>query len=114
MLLHGGRSLLIFFMLQSKLGQLGQPERQLFCCPAFLRRKMRVSLLHAQAAVSDFKLDDFLVHALVLRFAHSSVSERVHPACGMPSVMQIGRSTYLFTSPTFERRADLRHKDSTG
>ena len=27
---------------------------------------MRVALRHAQAAVSDFKLDDFLVHALIL------------------------------------------------
>ena len=61
--------------------KLGQSKRQLFRrCPAFLGRKMRVPLLHPQAAVSNFKPDDFLVHALVLHFAHPSMSECVHPA----------------------------------
>jgi hypothetical protein len=75
---------------------------------------MRVSPRHPQAAVTDFKLDDFLVHALVLHLAHSPMSERMHPPVRDSKLLAGRTKDVSLHIADFQRSAELRHEDSTG
>lgn len=80
-----------------KLGQLGQSNANFSA--VFLGQKVRVPLCYAQTDVSDLKMDNFLVHALIPYLAHASMSDCGQPAYRIPSLLLIRRSTYAFRLP---------------
>jgi hypothetical protein len=64
--------------------------------------------------VPNFKLNDLLIYALVLHFAHSSMPESVHPAVG-ESKLLADRTKHIPVDITqLQRSAELCHEDSTG
>ena len=77
-------------------------------------RKVCVTPRHSQAAVPNFKLNDLLIHALVLHFAHSSMPESVHPAV-WDSKLLADRTKHIPVDITdLQWSAELCHEDSTG